>query len=517
MTDPAAPPLDAGARRKQLGSYFTPPALVEGLLALSLDPLLGARAADGVDAVASVRIVDPACGDGNLLVGAVERIAAALCGLGVAEVDAVARAVRCVTGTEIDPPTAARCRARLVAMSGAFDSAQIVVGDGLLVDPRPAGSVDLVVGNPPFLSQLRTGTARDRSATADDALRHRFGAAIGAYTDPAALFLAASHRLARPDGGVIAMIEPTSLLTARDAGAVRSAVVAHGALTDLWVIGDGGFDAAVEVCAVVIERGASAGGVRLHDGVGRRPAGVAPGPAADDATWSALLAHHAGLPHRELATSGALGDLVTATADFRDQYYGLVGHVVDRADADDAAFPRLVTSGLIDAARLRWGERPARFAKERYAHPRVDRAGLDGAMATWAEARLVPKVLLATQTRVLEAVADPYGSLLPSVPVISVVPRDEADLWRAAVVLTCPAVAVEASRRHLGSGRTSRSVRLRAAEVLDLPLPSERDRWDEAADLLARAAPLAEVGAAMDAAYGIEGDPVLLDWWLERT
>jgi hypothetical protein len=517
VTDPAAPPLVAPGRRKGLGSYFTPPALVEALLDLALDPLLAARAIDGAGAVASLRIVDPACGDGNLLVGVVERLAASMRRLGIAEGDAVDEAVRCVAGTELDPSTAARCRERLGAMSGAFVPAQIVVGDGLLVDPLPAGSVDLVVGNPPFLSQLRTGTTQDRSTAAADARRDRFGDAIGAYTDPAALFLAAAHRLARPDGGVVAMIEPTSLLTARDAGAVRRSVVADGSLVDLWIIGDGGFDAAVEVCAVVIERAARAHEVRLHAGVERRPSGRAPAPTAADATWSSLLAAHAGLPHRDLATSGTLAGLATATADFRDQYYGLVGHVVDRAVADEAAFPRLITSGLIDAAALRWGERPARFAKERYAHPRVDRAALAGAMATWAEARLVPKVLLATQTRVLEAVADPRGSLLPSVPVISVVPRDPADLWRVAAVLTCPAVAAEASRRHLGSGRTSRSVRLRAAEVLDLPLPSGRDRWDEAAALLSTGAPLEEVGAAMDAAYGLEGDEALLEWWIERT
>jgi hypothetical protein len=84
-------------------------------------------------------------------------------------------------------------------------------------------------------------------------------------------------------------------------------------------------------------------------------------------------------------------------------------------------------------------------------------------------------------------------------------------------VLTCPAVAAEATRRHLGSGRTSRSVRLRAAEVLELPLPADRARWDDAARLLQQGRPLAEVGAAMDAAYGLEGDDELLAWWLERA
>ena len=89
-------------------------------------------------------------------------------------------------------------------------------GDALL-DPQlaPEGAFDLVIGNPPFLSQL--GSSTSRSVTGGAALRVRFGAAVAGYTDPAALFLVLGHRLARPDGGVVAMIEPVSLLTARDA------------------------------------------------------------------------------------------------------------------------------------------------------------------------------------------------------------------------------------------------------------------------------------------------------------
>ena len=57
-------------------------------------------------------------------------------------------------------------------------------------------------------------------------------------------------------------------------------------------------------------------------------------------------------------------------------------------------------------------------------------------------------------------------------------------------------------------------MRLRAQEVLELPLPADRGRWDEAAALLEDGAPLAEVGRAMDEAYGLAGDDELLDWWL---
>ena len=115
-----------------------------------------------------------------------------------------------------------------------------------------------------------------------------------------------------------------------------------------------------------------------------------------------------------------------------------------------------------------------------------------------------------------EAVVDVDGSLLPSVPLVSIVPDEPADLWRIAAVLTCPAVASLAVARHLGSGRNARALRIRATEVLDLPTPADRGRWSAAAALLRDGQPLAEVGRTMDEAYGLIGDDELLAWWLDR-
>ena len=64
-----------------------------------------------------------------------------------------------------------------------------------------------------------------------------------------------------------------------------------------------------------------------------------------------------------------LGDIATFTADFRDQYYGLVGAVSDDGDG-----PPLITSGLIEPGRVLVGRRQVRFAKQRFAAPRVDLA-----------------------------------------------------------------------------------------------------------------------------------------------
>lgn len=513
--------LSARGERKALGAYYTPPALVAGVLDLALEPVLRRAAAVGADAVGALRVIDPACGDGRFLVAAGERIIGALGELGL-PVDEARRHVaeRCLHGIDLDPAAVRLARAAVRELGGGGTRAvarRIVVGDALVgTAPGPAGSFDVVVGNPPFLSQLGAATTHPPARTA--ALRARFGPTVGPYTDPAAAFLLLGLALARPDGGSVALVEPVSVLTARYAGGVRAASLDGAELADLWVVGDAGFDADVEVCVPHLVRSAAGSqgrAVRLHRALEMEAAGVAPHPGTGAGSWSVLLAAIGGLPERELRTRGVLGDLASATADFRDQYYGIAPHVVDRAEADDATHPPLITVGLVDPGRLRWGERTTRFNKAPYLHPRVELAELPAPLRAWADARLVPKVLVATQTRVPEAVADPAGRLLPSVPMVSVVPVDARDVWRIAAVLTCPAVALLAARRHLGSGRNARALRLRAAEVLELPSPADGRRWRAAADRLAAGAPLAEVAAAMDAAYGLVDDHELLAWWLD--
>ena len=71
--------------RKDLGAFYTPPALVEFALSVSLDRLVAERLeAAGSDpdvrerALLDLRVCDPACGSGAFLIGAVDRIALAL-------------------------------------------------------------------------------------------------------------------------------------------------------------------------------------------------------------------------------------------------------------------------------------------------------------------------------------------------------------------------------------------------------------------------------------------------------
>ena len=180
------------------------------------------------------------------------------------------------------------------------------------------------------------------------------------------------------------------------------------------------------------------------------------------------MARARGVPDRRWATAGTLLDIATASADFRDEYYGLIDAVIDDPSG---ALPRLITSGLIDPAELLWGRRATTFNRVRREFPRVQLDLLSDALRMWAARRMVPKVLVATQTKVLEAIVDEDGSLLPSVPVITIeAPVD--DLWRIAALLVSPPIAAIAATRHLGAALSADALKLSARRPVGLAAAS---------------------------------------------
>jgi hypothetical protein len=283
---------------------------------------------------------------------------------------------------------------------------------------------------------------------------------------------------------------PQSVLTARDAAALRSAVTGAARIIGSWWSADRPFDAEVNVCMLVFER---------------RDADV-PG---DPGPWSSVVTEVLEVPQLALPITGmTIGDRARATANFRDEYYALVPAV-----SDDAGGPPLVTSGLIDPGRCWWGERRVRFAKQRLDHPRVDLDRLEGRFRSWADALLVPKVLVAAQTRVVEAVADRDGSWLPGVPVISVVPHNVGDVDAIAALLTSPVATLHAWQTMAGSGLAPTSVRVSPAVIMSVPWPT--GSLDGAVRALADGDVLA-CGEAVLAAFSFDVPlrSQLIEWWV---
>ncbi len=439
---------------KQRGAYPTPPWLVDEVVRHTLGPVTPGQ---------RVVVLDPACGDGRFLTAA----------------DAMLRSAGAnpvLRGVDNDPAALALARRHLAA-------ADLVLADALGpgVGALAPGSADVVVGNPPFLSPLAATTTR-RGAS------ERGG---GPYADTAAEFLALAIKAARPDGGRVGLVLPQSLLASRDAGPVRAEVDRLATMTWSWWSPRQAFDGAnVLVCALAFER----------------RTGATPAPAP----WTDVVVGVLGVPALPtLWTDGRLVDRARLTANFRDQYYGLVPAVVEQG----AGAP-LITSGLIDPGRCRWGERSITFARRRLVRPTVERDLLSPPMQRWADGLLVPKVLIANQSRVIEAVVDETGSWLPGVPVVAARPEDPTAVWEVAAVLTSPVASAWAWRRAAGTGRSATSLRLGPRWLADLPWPGGSLR---AAVAALRSGDVDGTGRAVSTAYGLDPTATELHTWWGRN
>lgn len=335
---------------------------------------------------------------------------------------------------------------------------------------------------------------------------------VGAYTDPAALFLlAASERCA--SGGTIAAIQPRSVLAGRDAEPVRKLLTASHRLATLWT-DPGPFDgAAVQPCAVVL---------RSDDGSGEADTVVVTSTdqkrhADPGAEWARVAADVPPMP--TLTTSTTLADLAQVLGAFRDEYYGMAGAVREQDETTDVT---VLTSGLIDPLVSKWGRQSARVARRRIDRPALATSDLEGKAVGWVERQRRPKMLVANQTKVVEAAIDPSGDVVGITPVIVVLPDVDLDLVRIAAVLTSPVVSVIAATRAAGTGLGAGSIRLSPRLVSELPLPVDVVSWEEAARRIGAhgGSPverdaLVEIGGLMLAAYGVD-DAAILDWWIAR-
>lgn len=459
--------------RKQLGAWYTPPDLVDTVVrAVITSEFVAARPHP-------LTVLDPSCGDGRFLAASRNRIVS----LG---------ATTALVGCDLDPAAIASARNMLPG------DAELRQADALTTDWTPQ-RFDLVIGNPPYLSQMAATTTRGGSS-------QRGG---GPYADAAAEFLALAGELVDPDGGRVALVLPQSLLASRDADAIRRSIGERAHMVWSWWSDRRVFDAQVFVCVLAFEFGR-------------------PEPVERRSNWSHVVTSRQGIPAvpQDLRVDGCLGALARLNANFRDEYYGMIPAV-----GDHDMGPPLITSGLVDPGRSSWGEHPITFAKQRFQRPRVDLARLDDHMREWARRRLVPKVLVANQTRIVEAVCDPCGDWLPGVPVLGVYPagahweddaRRSADelaesAWKIAAVLSSPVASVWLWHRGAGTGLSADTIRLSPVTLAALPWPA--GDLGVAVDALRRG-DVRGCGAAVDVSYGIRGESTLFesslfDWWSE--
>jgi adenine-specific DNA-methyltransferase len=183
-----------------------------------------------------LRVLDPAVGDGALLISLLTRLAGQ------------ASAPIAVYGFDTDPAALERARRRLGA---AFPGADLhlTLGDFLDFCQTPTPGFDLIIANPPYV--------RTQIMGADAA--QKLGAAFGLWgrIDRYHAFLIGIAQVLRP-GGAAGIIVSNRFMTTKGGGRLRAALRTRLALEHVWDLGDTRlFDAAV-LPAVILAAGKGA-------------------------------------------------------------------------------------------------------------------------------------------------------------------------------------------------------------------------------------------------------------------
>ncbi len=474
--------------RSQRGAFYTPPEFASAVVA---------RATDGAPLPAFT--VDPACGGGVFLLEILDRLVAA----GVPAGEAITR----VAGLEIDPSAAETARIALRAwqLLHGLDGIQpplVSVGDALRRWPSTWPEPNLVVGNPPFASPLKSGAIPCEAV----AYRNHHAEVLGPYADLAAIHLWRAVEAVADDGRV-AFVAPVSIINTRDTAQLWRRLETQVDVVSVLMPEKSPFAASVRVFVPVLQ-------VRRRHESKRRSLASAVGVAV-------------GIPAvPALDSAPTLSTIARATSGFRDEFYGLAMHAQEEAAvASDSDMRRLVNVGAIDPLRCTWGRQPIRFAKTRWERPVVDARILSGRLTTFVDRQNTPKVLVATQSPVLEPLVDPIGDLVGITPTI--IMTTDVPHHVAAVLLAPPVVAM-AAQRWFGTGLSDTALRPTASTIVELPLPPDTARWDEAAELVQTCSmpidgmqsdpdptTLMRIGTLMNEAYG--GDRAVLLWWARRS
>jgi len=224
--------------RKKRGHFSTPPSLVEQIL----DACGYTPRAD----LAQLRVLDPACGSGNFLAGAAQRLLAFGERMGLPLEERIALVQRNLWGFDPDPISCSLAEMQLRTTINAICTSQddlrayppslhIHQADSLAL-PWEEPCVDLLVANPPYLA-----------AKNNDLSGYRFTQQRG-QSDSYLLFLSLALQVVRTTGW-IGLVLPDPILARANAARERARLLEEFTLHHLWHLSD---VFAADVGAVVI-------------------------------------------------------------------------------------------------------------------------------------------------------------------------------------------------------------------------------------------------------------------------
>src|SRR6266699_785128 len=198
--------------RKKRGHFSTPPLLVEHILdACGYSPETD---------LTHLRVLDPACGSGNFLVGAARRLMAFGKRAGLSHQERISLVERNLWGFDPDPVSCFLAEMQLRAVVRNVPSyMHIHQADSLVLPWEPC--VDLFVANPPYLA------AKNNDLSGYNLAQQR------GQADSYLLFLNLALQVVRP-GGWIGLVLPDPLLARANAARERARLLEEVALHHLW-------------------------------------------------------------------------------------------------------------------------------------------------------------------------------------------------------------------------------------------------------------------------------------------
>ncbi|HEY4106993.1 MAG TPA: N-6 DNA methylase [Polyangiaceae bacterium] len=270
--------LSSGKKRKQTGTFFTPRALTEVVVARALEPLersLG-DAGRSSEAWLGLSVCDPAAGGGAFLIEAARALAARA---GFTSSAQRALVLRVLHGVDINPIAVAVAEAALCLFVADPNAAladagkNLRVGDALLGEPRASlcavphslgknfdfprefpevfarGGFDLVIGNPPWVAYA--GRAAKPLLPARKAYLIAEYASIKGYPTLHAVFVERAARIA--PRGTIALVVPSPIADLAGYRAVRRVVRrTHTPCEPMLEFGQDAFASVTQPCFALI-------------------------------------------------------------------------------------------------------------------------------------------------------------------------------------------------------------------------------------------------------------------------
>ncbi|MFI5502719.1 Eco57I restriction-modification methylase domain-containing protein [Nocardia asteroides] len=207
--------------RKRHGRHYTPPALAR---------FLARRALLHAPRDRELRVLDPACGDGELLLAVHHELAARAPGVPVR-----------LTGYDLDRRAVEDAVARAAACGVVIDGR---AGDFLTASARlAAGSFDLVISNPPYVRTQQLGGSTAQLLSKRFGLRGRID-----LTHP---FVAVAPRLLAADG-VLGLLCANRFLTTRAGANLRRILTGELHPAELYDLGDTKLFAAAVLPAITV-------------------------------------------------------------------------------------------------------------------------------------------------------------------------------------------------------------------------------------------------------------------------